>query len=467
MIGFNDQIAWGETNVGQDVEDLFLVEWADKGRTKYKLDGRVADARLEVRTIKVKNMDDVLDTIRYIDKGVVRMMSEDGKSDIAVRWLPVDPKKEAEFMTFINVMQAKNYGEFKKSIVGFNTPAQNFIFASASGDIALHVNGIFPLRQKEDGRFVESASLTSTDWSAMIPREQNPFIHNPNSGYVTSSNQRSAGSDYPYYYTGKFEHARNRVINDSLSTIKTWSVETMQQLQTNDFNIFASEGLPVILEVLEPKYKNHAIYKKLKNWNYFYTASDDAPTVYEFLFDAIYKGTFEEILQYADTMDVLKPEDWRLISLLLKEKNSELFDDIRTKDKVETMADVVTASFEAISGIEYAEKTGKSWGKNKPVDIMHYTRLPAFSIKGLECNGTPDAINAVGVGYGPSWRMVVDMAGGEKTKAFGVYPGGQSGNPLSPFYKNLVEHWATKKYYPLDHSSNKENIKHIKKIRVN
>lgn len=114
MIGFNDHIAWGETNVGQDVEDLFQIEWMDQQRSRYKSGNGTAMAKTVVKRIKVKNMDDVLDTLKYTDKGVVRFESADGKSDIAVRWLPSDQKNEAEFMTFIDIMQSKTKMSLKE-----------------------------------------------------------------------------------------------------------------------------------------------------------------------------------------------------------------------------------------------------------------------------------------------------------------------------------------------------------------
>ena len=464
MIGFNEHIAWGETNVGQDIKDLFLVEWANKEKSKYKLDGREENSCVVIKEIKVKNMPSVMDTLRYVDKGIVQMESMDGKSDIAVRWLAVDEQKEAEFMTFIDMMQAKNYEDFKKALDRFNTPAQNFIFASKQGEIALHVNGKFPVRQEEDGRFVERGNVSKSNWDSFIPRSENPSVYNPASNYVTSSNQRSAGTDYPYYYTGKFEHARNKVINDSLSKMDKIDVEGMQRLQSNNFNVFAYQVKPVLLEVLKDKYGQHAIYQKLEKWDCTYTSKDNAPTVYEALFHSIYSNTFEEILQYSDTLDVLMPEDWRLVSLLTKEKNSKIFDDIRTANK-ETLYDIVIKSFEEIGSAEKLVELQKPWGLAKPLSIQHYTRIPALSANDLQVDGTLDAINAMGKNFGPSWRMIVEH--GDEVKAYGVFPGGQSGNPLSKYYKYSLETWKDHKYFKLSFPKDREKVNAQQKIFIN
>ena len=467
MIGFNDYIAWGETNVSQDVEDLFHVVWTGNDKTTYKSGTGVKEAKKVVKTIKIKNMPDVLDTIIYIDKGVVRFESNDGKTDLAVRWLPVDVKNEAEFMTFIDVMKSHNKAEFKKALRHFNTPAQNFIFASESGEIALFVNGLFPIRQNEDGRFVEPASNPEGDWQHYIPRDQNPYIENPISGYVTSSNQRSAGKDYPYYYTGKFEHARNMSINQKLRDTAKWDVAKMKKMQADNFNYFASKSLPVLLDILKTKHAQHPLIKQWSSWDYNYTASSMAATSYEALFKKIYELTFDEILMHQDTMDILYPEDWRMVDLISRDTNSMIFDLISTPEKKEDRRAIVLSAFDKISTGEQAAKNNIPWGSHKPLNINHYTRLPALSVRGLSVDGTTDAINAVGESYGPSWRMIIDMAGGEKTKAYGVYPGGQSGNPLSPYYKNMVATWSDHKYNELNHSSNPEKITKTKTIKIN
>ncbi len=465
MIGFNDNIAWGETNVGQDIEDLFEIKWANKECTKYIEDGKAVDAKIVVKEIKVKNMPSVFDTLIFTHKGVINFKSQDRKNDIAVRWLAVDEQKEAEFMTFVEIMQAKQYTEFQKGLANFNTPAQNFIFASKSGDIALNVNGKFPIRQKEDGRFIERGDVATSDWDTYIPREQNPSILNPKSGYIASANQRSAANNFPYYFTGKFEHARNRVINDSLRLKSNFTIEDMKKLQSNTFNIFAHEALPPIVSSLESQKVSNPLIAQLKTWDAKYNKSSLMPTVFEELWRTLYDNTFEEVLMYKDTLDVLYPEDFRLVTLLTKDTKSKIWDDVRTKEKVETKDEIIAKSFTEITDAKNASELVKPWSVKRKVNINHYTRIPAFSAQDLEVDGTPDALNAVNKAGGPSWRMIVSLE--KETQAYGVFPGGQSGNPLSQYYKNMVDDWVNCKYHKLNPEKDKSKIKSIKKITIN
>ncbi|MBK7221082.1 MAG: penicillin acylase family protein [Saprospiraceae bacterium] len=252
-----------------------------------------------------------------------------------------------------------------------------------------------------------------------------------------------------------------------MSDTTKWDVEGMQKLQANSFNYFASKALPEILKVLSSKYASHPLYQSWAKWDYQYKAGSTNATSYEAMYSTLYELTFDEILHYKDTLDILYPEDWRMVDLLTKDSLSVVFDKVQTKNVVESRNDLVREAFEKTISPEQMAKNSVPWGKHKELNIPHYTRLPAFSVNGLSVDGTPDAINAVGKAYGPSWRMIIDMAGGDKTKAVGVYPGGQSGNPLSPFYKNMVTTWAEHQYNVLNQTPDAKKIKSLKTTNIN
>jgi penicillin G amidase len=457
MIGFNENIAWGETNVGQDIMDLYEIKWADATKTKYILDGKVKDVKFKIKDIKVKNGEILKDTLKYTDLGLIRWENKDPSiGDIAAHWLAAEPQKDPEFMTFVNAMQCKDYTCFANAIKVFHTPAQNFLFASKTGDIGLHVNGTFPIRNKDDGRFVTSGTTSEVIWKQYIARDENPHILNPKQGYLVSANQRSAGTDYPYYFTGAFfEGSRNRVINDSIKKYNNWSIEKVMKLQGNDFNQYAYEYKPILMAVLKEKYGSDPLYQALAKWDCTYKASSNAPTIYEALFSIIYHNTFEEVTQYKKEYDIHGPEIWRLIQLSNAKVMSKVFDDVRTPSTTESMEDIILASFVQLK--LKGEELLKPWGLARPVTINHYTKIPALSATNLALDGTPDAVNAMNDNFGPSWRMIVEF--GKELTAYGVYPGGQSGNPLSPHYRDFLDTWANKKYHKLHNPKDKAALK--------
>lgn len=462
MIGFNEFIAWGETNVGQDVEDLFIIRWANKEKTKYFLDDKILDVTYRLEEVYIKGGKTIVDTVKYTYWGPIYKTSADGKHDIAMRWLCHDKTDTDEFNVFIEALTCKNYTEYLNATQNYISPAQNFGFASVDGDIALRVNGRFPAKKAPDGRFLEWGDKSKHNWEQWIPKAQNPQIINPKRGFISSANQVSADKTYPYYFTGKFERYRNRSVNDKLEKMSAIDVDGMKKMQFDDFSQKAADFTLMIIKMIQPEELTSVELKyleSLKKWDFTYKGSSTPPTLFEIFYRQLSNNTWDEIITLGKTMDITLPEDWRLLELIEQKPDHRYFDDISTPVK-ENASDMVLKSFkDAVTEMEKLEKEGKdtNWQTYKPLHIYHMTRIPAFSEMDIPTNGCTDAINAVGNAYGPSWRMVVSLE--KKIKAFAVYPGGQSGHPASKFYKNMISTWAKGAYFDLDYTSSAETLK--------
>ena len=452
IIGFNEHIAWGETNVGQDVQDLFNITWTNKERTKYKVDGEVKEVTYDIREIKVKGGKTITDSVKYTIFGPIVKESVDGKHDLAKYWLPLFPSDKEDYMTFIDAMHCTSLEEYQKVTEIFDSPAQNFLVASKSGDIGLRVNGKFPVRSNEDGRYIKEGTSQRNTWQDFIPRSENPQIINPAQGYLVSANQRSAGKDYPYYYTGSFEHFRNRSINESLKGKKDITPADMMALQGDTKSYKAVDMVPLMLAAIGDA--KSEIIESLKTWNYRYDANLIAPVYFEEWFNLMYINTFDEIFQYKDSIDVLYPEDFSLISLAKNHCDHKIFDDISTPE-IERCQDIFRKSFQELQA-KMKKENPTNWGKHRPLIINHYTRIPALSVANLEVGGSPDVINAINKNFGPSWRMIVQL--GDTIEAYGVYPGGQSGNPASVHYKDMIDTWAKRQYYKLNYVKSENEL---------
>jgi len=455
MIGFNEYIAWGETNVCQDVEDLFLIEWTDQSRTAYLLDGKKTEAVLKIEKIDVKGGKTVLDTVRYTHWGPVVLLSKDKKHDIAMKWIALEEPDMAEFMVFVDAMSSKNYDDFLKSSDRFISPAQNFNFASKSGDIAIRVNGKFPVRHDQDGRFVEYGNNSEYDWQGYIPRIQNPHVVNPDRNFVVSANQRSTSRDYPYYYTGLFEHYRNRSIIDRLNARNGFTVKDMMNLQTDAYSVKASDFVPVLLNSLSKftlSPEEIIWVDALKKWDFNYHKTSREATFFDMFMASLNEEVWDEFTPYQDSLDIILPKDWRLLELLKTQSDHPFFDHKSTLERENGHTSILKAFKSTLIKMDEWKKSGKSdqWSVYKPLNILHLTKIPALSKKGLEAHGCTDAINATGKSYGPSWRMIVHLD--KEIEAYGVYPGGQSGNPFSPYYANMVGDWLDGKYHKLEWS---------------
>ncbi|MBC7421983.1 MAG: penicillin acylase family protein, partial [Ferruginibacter sp.] len=137
-----------------------------------------------------------------------------------------------------------------------------------------------------------------------------------------------------------------------------------------------------------------------------------------------------------------------LLDGVLRDSNYKFLDNIETAQK-ETLSDDVTAAFKnAVVQLKIVEANGKlPWAKYKGTHVTHLTKLAPFSRVNLPIGGGSHSINATRDDHGPSWRMVVSLTA--QTEAYGIYPGGQSGNPGSKFYDNFIDQWVAGKYYPL------------------
>lgn len=463
-IGFNEHFAWGETNVGQDVLDWYRIIWTDDTRTEYLLDGQ--RQTVEVRTEKIDVLgrtEPVLEQVKYTIWGpVVHESKESPYQDLAMRWLAHDADGEEtmhELGTFVGLMQGKTYEDYSRALTTFNTPPQNFVFASKAGDIALKVNGKFPLKREGQGRFIQDGSSSAQAWQGFIPKDQVPQIRNPERGFVSSANQHSTDPSYPYYYLGGFDDYRGRLINRLLDKMDNIRVEDMMALQNNNYSIKAEEGVPALLGQLDQTGLDELereMLTVLSSWNFRFEEESKAAFLFTSWLDAAYRLTFDEIIALAEEQEVTYPETWRFIALVDDDPFHEIFDHQDSPEK-ENARDMVTQAFrETIAELKerYFEEE-YSWGEFKGTEIPHIGQVPGLGSGYISVGGYADAINAIKGTHGPSWRMIVKL--GPEIEAWGVYPGGQSGHPGSPYYDNSIEQWRKGEYYPLQFLSGPED----------
>ncbi|HET9053405.1 MAG TPA: penicillin acylase family protein, partial [Cyclobacteriaceae bacterium] len=466
IIGFNDSIAWSVTNAQRDLADWYKITYENAKREKYLLDGEWKHTRKVIEEFKIRNGELFYDTVVYTHWGPVTYdgsyHAENQLSNYAFRWMSHDGSEE--LLTFHKLNRAKNHTDYSEALNHFGTPAQNFVFASVSGDVAMRVQGRFPVRRTYEGKFVLDGSKSSNGWKAYIPNEQNVMDKNPVRGFVSSANQYPADSTYPYYITAvNWEAYRNRRINQVLRESDSITVADMMRLQGDNYNLKAAESLPLFLSYIDTAKltaTEKKIYDSLKAWNYFNTAESEAASYYEAWWDNLMPMIWDEMA--TDDVNLSRPTTYNTIKLI-KEKPDLSFFDLQQTPEKETAREIIQLAFKAGAEdvIKWKENhpanTTVDWGFYKDSYIGHLLRLQPFSIP-VKHGGNHDIVNAHSRTHGPSWRMVVSL---EKTgiKAWGVYPGGQSGNPGSYYYNNLLDTWVADKHFPLSflHTANEGN----------
>lgn len=458
IIGFNDSCAFGFTNGGRDVRDYYEIQFKDDSRAEYLFNGSYHPTSFRIDTIKIKDKPDFIDSVAYVQLGDTWCpvmfdksyggVRTDNHKYYAVRWTAHDPGNELKIFHMLD--RAKNYADYEAAAVNLRTPGQNCVFACKNGDIAIRTQGNWPAKWKGQGDFVMPGTDTSYLWQGMIPQDEVPFQYNPERGFISSANQKPVDETYPYYIGRVYPLYRGYEINKRLSGMNAITPQDMMQLQTDNHNSFAEMAMPFILKntnetVLTPDERKY--FDVLKGWNRRNDVGSAGATVFVNLWKEFEAIVFADEYTKAPA-NVERPLESTLLEAVLKDSAWKFLDDVNTPQK-ETLADDITAAFKkAVLTVKLADANGKlAWEKFKGTHIDHLAKLPAFSRSNLPIGGGTHIINATKETHGPSWRMVIHLT--QQTEAYGVYPGGQSGNPGSKFYDDFIDKWAAGQYYSL------------------
>jgi penicillin G amidase len=471
-IGFNNDIAWTQTNSQHDVADWYKIEWKDASKKEYKLDGKYVPVEEVIEEIKVKGVGTVKEVVKYTKFGPVAF--EDGSSarnDLAFHWIAAEETSN-DITTFYQLAKAKNFDEFSDALKNYAYPMQNYAFACKNGDIAIRTQGWMPIRPQGAGKTVLDGTSSNNLWKGYVPFEQMPFVKNPANGFAVSANQNTTDASYPYYYHSRnFDSYRSRRINKLLAEDKKFTIEDLRAMQMDVYGLEPEELLPVALELIDRQKigpTEQAVIEQLMTWDKYYTKDSKAAMYFVAWMDKFRKMVWDELFvvkepSKAEIITATKtkqplpkvkpnpyalPALWRTMQLAKQEFNNKYFDN-KTTTEVENAGIMLALSLiEATKEIN-AEMAATldpmlDYGKYKDAKIEHLAKFPGFSVP-LYTNGNDNAINAMKSTMGPSWRMVVEM--GEKPRAFVLLPGGVTGNPGSKNFTEFIERWEKGDHY--------------------
>ncbi|HET8547076.1 MAG TPA: penicillin acylase family protein, partial [Bryobacteraceae bacterium] len=235
IIGHNERIAWGVTNLHFDVQDLY-GERLNATTGHYAFRGQLLNARRERERIGVRNGRPI-----EVDNWVTHhgpVYINDGTSLLTLRWIAADP--DGFDFPFFEVNAAQNWAEFRTALERFPGPAQNFVYADVDGNIGFQVAGRLPIRHACDGDLPADGSSGECEWDGFIPFEELPAIFNPPSGIIVTANQNPFPADYKYRVSGDFAPGyRAAQIRALLSARRGWRPEDMIAVQKDVYSAFS------------------------------------------------------------------------------------------------------------------------------------------------------------------------------------------------------------------------------------
>jgi penicillin amidase len=451
-IGFNRDVAWSETNTGADVADYFIETVDDSARpTKYRLDGAWKPLRTRVEVIRGKGGRVLAtDTIRETHRGP---MLRSGGVWVSRRWTVTDGYDV--MAPFLGAARARSVKELWAATDAFLAPAQNFASADRAGHIAIRSTGHFPVRARTAprGDVLIDGSSSANDWQGWLKPAEYPLGYDPAQGFLVSANQqpkdprvdpRYFGWDWPSPW-------RAMRLNALLRADSAVTPDKMRRMQVDPVSAQTALFLPRLIAAGEAGTDRDSTLARsvatLKAWDGTYRSDNEQAVLYEAVLAELTSRTWDELAAPAPERRrrIATPESVILLELMQDPENP-WWDDRSTPGVHERRDDIIRASLIA-AWRRVVDRLGPPgpawrWGVSRRALVRHLLGIPALSRADVPVTGGPGSVSpSSGDGnHGASWRMVVEL--GDEVRAWGTYPGGQSGNPVSPRYADNLGKWS-------------------------
>jgi penicillin amidase len=491
IIGHNDKIAWGFTNVGPDVMDLYIERVNPENPDQYEVNGEWVNFETRKETIHVADGDPLEITVRLTRHGPVisetfgALKNENSDNDpefipfkeraglelpedyvIALKWTALAPSTPFEAVWGFN--KAQNWEDFRVAAKQFHVPAQNLLYADVEGNIGYQMPGDIPIRAKGDGTFPVPGWTDEYEWTGFIPFEELPYIFNPPEGYIVTANNQVPPNDFPYLITQDWNYGfrAQRIVDMIENATAKLDITYMQNMQGDSFDANGPVFVPLLTQLnFESASSNEAAaLDLLKNWDY--QAKADSPAA------AIFEAFWRQLLQNTCNDDLPEnywPEGGSRYGEFMRNLSVDAgwWDDKTTLDVVETRDEILKKSL--VNAVAELEKIlGKdiskwNWGdlhtstfRNETLGESGVPPIEALFNRGpFRTSGGSSIVNATAwnalEGYQvtdvPSMRMIVDLS--DLSNSMTIHTTGQSGHAYHAHYIDMAQLWADINYYSM------------------
>ena len=477
VIGHNDHIAWGLTNVGPDVMDLYIEKTNPEHPTQYLTPDGWVEMESILEVIQIAGSDPIEHQVHLTNHGPI-IGSEYGLDDfdqttglaipenyaLALKWTALEPT--CVFCAMWDINLAKNWEEFRQAAAHFVVPSQNLIYADIKGNIGFQMPGNIPIRvEGHDGMLPVPGWNGDYDWQGYIPFEELPKSFNPASGYIVTANNAVVEADYPYLISEEWSQGfrAQRIVDMLEEAPKPINISLLKAMQGDNFDQIAPVLVPEILKLSFSDPELIAAQEILLGWNY-QADLNSAPAA---LFMTFWQNLVTNTLQ--DNL----PDDYHvgvgstskeLIRQLVNQPENPWWNDTSTPER-EIMADIFKLTFEE-SYQELKKEFGKDpyswqWGELHTITFQNQimSRFPFvnkfFNRGPFPAGGGNEIVNATGwdpgnpyvIDWLPSMRMIVNMS--DLSNSLSIHTTGQSGHAYHPHYIDMAVLWRNIYYHPM------------------
>lgn len=469
-IGHNEYGAWGLTIFGTDSEDLYVYALNPNNLRQYQYQGKWEDMKVIKEIIKVKGKSDVIVDLLYTRHGPVSYVDSQNKKAYAIRCGWLEPGA-APYLASLRMDQAKTWEEFREACSYSHIPSLNMVWADKKGNIGWQVVGYQPIRKKFSG-LVPVPGDGRFEWEGRLPIKERPNTYNPAKGFFATANQNLTPKNFNRWDATGFAWAdpfRGNRINEVLGTDKKLTMDDMKALQVDYLSIPARTITPLLNKLtFSDRNANEAI-AMLKNWDYKLRPNSIEAAIYV---------AWENQIKAQAAARFIPTSVKDLISL----QTSKIIDWIMNPDKkfgndpivgrniflhetfMAGLGDLHKKIGSDMSKWQYGQEKYKHTYMAHALGYLVKDSIKAsLNLGPLPRGGYGDTPGSTGGNLlqnaGASFRIIVNT--GDWDAAVATNGPGQSGDPTSPFYRNLFEPWAKDQHFPIYYSRDK-----IEKVNV-
>jgi penicillin G amidase len=488
VIGHNDRIAWGVTNLNPDVQDTYVEKINPENPNQYEVNGKWVAMTVRREEIKVLEQDEpkvilVRETRHgpiitdegvspaYRSYGVVTgraaSLSLEVKA-LSVRWTALQPN--ATFKAVVGIDKARNWTEFRDALRSWDIPSQNFVYADVDGNIGYQAPGLVPIRRNGDGTIPSPGWTDDYEWTGFIPFDQLPSLYNPAKGYVVTANNAVISPNYRNFISVSWDHGyrASRIAEMIEKAPEKITVAYVQSMQADTLNISARELLP-FLKGLALKDDAARARDILMAWDQRMDAKSSGAAVFGYFWQALLEEVFKAKVPAAlwESQAILDDNSRYMNTVfeLMADPTNAFWDNPTTLDTRETRDDALATALEkgAKSGIKALGKNMSRWTWG----AVHRSlfRNQTFGDSGIGLiegifnrgpvpvgGGMQQVVSSdwnpgkpFAADYISSMRQVIDLSNLGASLVMNAT--GQSGHAYNRHYDDMIPSWAAVKYH--------------------
>lgn len=453
-IGHNEYGAWGLTVFRTDGEDLMVYDIDPKNNNRYRYKGEWVEMKTISERIPVKGQDDVSVDLQYTLHGPVVFKDPLRNKAFAVRTAWSEPGG-APYLASLRMDQATDWESFRTACEYSHIPGENMIWAGTDGTIGWQAVGIAPIRKNFSG-MVPVPGDGSYEWEGYLPIREKPHAVNPQKGYIATANQNVTPEEYSHWDAIGYSWAdsfRGKRIDEVLTSKNSFSLEEMQSLQVDEFSIPARKLVPYLKDLQMNSFEEDK--QRLLNWDFVLSPDSMEASIYVFWEQQLSRDAADKFIPKEVRSSIRSIQLEKLIGWI---ESGTMFTSTQERDLflkeafISALKDLEDRLGADRSKWNYGQALVKHSKMKHPIsNAINISQRSKLDVGPHKRGGYGHTVGSTGNNLnqssGASFKVIIPVGNWEK--AVGMNSPGQSGDPRSPYYKNLFESWAKNEYFPL------------------